>query len=213
MIVTDVATVDATMPEGFAHESLQCTACGDIERRFVFGSASSKRDESESASPARAAISTSAPAEAAAPPSSYPFSLLSSLSAVSSPGQAPAQAGSSAPAWTHAVEKFRNRQAHIGVRPDRPQSDWSARMCKALEKLAPHGHRRRATGGAAPHRIGAAHRGAGEASAQQTTIEPSADAIQQFNQFRDDLLTDRLAAAAEPCPDRSAPLRSQKEAE
>jgi len=229
MIVTDVASGDATMPEGFARETLQCTECGDIERRFAFGGASSKRDESESASAPRAAISSSAPADATAPLLSLP----SRYSSASSPAQPPAQVGPSAPAWTRAVEKLRNRQADIGVRPDQQQSDWNARISQALEMLARRGHRRRAAGDAAPHGIGAAGtqvrsavrgglRGQSFAHATQTTIEPSPDAIQRFNQFWDSLLVDRLAAAAEACPasaqrrfdaSNCAPPRSPKEAE
>jgi hypothetical protein len=154
MIVTAVASGDATMPEGFARETLQCAACGDIEQRFVFGGASSKRDELESASAPRAAISSSAPADATSPLLPLPLRY-SSLSSVPSPGRAPAQVGPSAPAWTRAVEKLRNRQAYIGVRPDQQQSDWNARISQALEKLVPRGHRRRAAGNAAPHGIGA----------------------------------------------------------
>src|SRR5262245_4566861 len=37
MTVAAVASDDATMPAGFRHETLQCAACGDVERRFVFG--------------------------------------------------------------------------------------------------------------------------------------------------------------------------------
>jgi hypothetical protein len=224
MIVTAVASGDATMPEGFARETLQCAACGDIEQRFVFGGASSKRDELESASAPRAAISSSAPADATSPLLPLPLRY-SSLSSVPSPGRAPAQVGPSAPAWTRAVEKLRNRQAYIGVRPDQQQSDWNARISQALEKLVPRGHRRRAAGNAAPHGIGAVGGGLREASfarATQTTIEPSPDAIQQFNQFWDGLLMDRPAAPAEACPasterrfdaSNCAPPRSQKEAE
>jgi hypothetical protein len=37
MLLAAVVSDDVTMPAGFRHETLQCTVCGDTERRFVFG--------------------------------------------------------------------------------------------------------------------------------------------------------------------------------
>ena len=49
MVVTATASDDAALPAGFTHETLQCLACGDTERRLAFNPALIKTNASTSA--------------------------------------------------------------------------------------------------------------------------------------------------------------------
>jgi hypothetical protein len=197
MILTAVASDGATMPAGFRQETLQCLACRDIERRFVFGRGPTKIPElpRASASP-QPVVSPSVPETIASSPSqsSLPVQGISSLT--------PA-AIACAPTWARAVEKLRSCQADIHVRAVEEKSDdWNARFNQALEKLAPPRRQPPATGGATA--CGPEHlvwKSARTLRAElrapssvrdrpaQSAIEPPREAILRFNRFWDSLLT------------------------
>src|SRR5271165_272838 len=116
---------------GLQTKTLQCLACRDIERRFVFGRGPTKIPElpRASASP-QPVVSPSVPETIASSPpqSSLPVQGISSL--------AP-EAIACAPTWARAVEKLRSCQADIHVRAVEEKTDWNARFNQALAKLAP----------------------------------------------------------------------------
>ncbi len=210
MILTAVKPDDAGMVAGFRHETLQCSVCRDIERRFVYGRASSEQPEQPpvSACPQQPVVSSSlaeaiscSPRQSSSPPQGISSS--------------PSEAIASASTWARAVEKLRSRQAEIRVRADDEKTDRNARFNRIWEKLAPTSRKPPAAGHAAPRRpehlarkparaLRAELRGLSSAGNRpmQSAIEPPAETIQRFNRFWDSLLPARhcsdLPAAAEP---------------
>ena len=206
MIVTATACDDAALPAGFTHETLQCLACGDIERRLVFNPALIKTNASTSArlsSPPEVAASSS-------PQANSPASDAASLSR-------PPEIGASAPAWIRAVEKLRSRQADIRVRTHKEKPDWHARFNEAWEKLAPPS-RGPATSNAnlrAPEQsvwksaraLRAELRAAlASDAAARPAIKPPPEVLERFNQFWDGLLPGRDRRAPPPEAASTQPL-------
>jgi hypothetical protein len=101
MILTAVKPDDAGMVAGFKHETLQCSVCRDIERRFVYGGDSSEQPEQPPVSPF---------------PQQPSSSTVEAISSSQSESSSPAEAITSASTWVRAVEKLRSRQADIRVR-------------------------------------------------------------------------------------------------
>jgi hypothetical protein len=136
MILAEVKPDDAGMVAGFKHETLQCSVCRDIERRFVFGRGSSEKPgvPPVPARPQQPAVYSS-PNEAifASAPrsSSFPQSISSSPPRSSSSPEAVASVST----WVRAVEKLRNRQADIRGRADGEKNDY-ARFNQTFEKFA-----------------------------------------------------------------------------
>ena len=216
MMLTAVASDDATMPAGFRHETLQCLECRDIERRLVFSRGPIKMPElpRASACPQQPVVSPSSPETitSSSPQSSLPAQDVSSL---------PPEAVACAPAWARAVEKLRSRQADIHVRFDEEKSDWNVRFNQALEKLAPPRRQPPAADHATARRsqhlawksaraLRAALRASSSACDRpaKSAIEPLGEAIQRFNRFWDSLLTVRYRSdpAAEASPTLAQPL-------
>ena len=195
MVVTATASDDAALPAGFTHETLQCLACGDTERRLAFNPALIKTNASTSAclsSPPQETASSS-------PQAPSPASDASALSL-------PPEIGASAPAWIRAVEKLRSRQADIRVRTPKQKPDWHARFNEAWEKLAPpsRGSSTNSANLRAPEQsvwksaraLRAELRSAlASDAAARPAIKPPPEVIERFNQFWDGLLPgrDRLA--------------------
>ena len=191
MVVTATASDDAALPAGFTHETLQCLACRDVERRLVFKPALIETDAPTSA------CRSSPPQETASssPQAPSPASDASALSL-------PPEIGASAPAWIRAVEKLRSHQADIRVRTPKQKPDWHARFNEAWEKLAPPS-RGSGTNNAnlrAPEqsvwksaralRAGLRSALASDAAARPA-IKPPAEVLERFNQFWDGLLPGR----------------------
>ena len=212
MIVTATACDDAALPAGFTHETLQCLACGDIERRLVFNPTLIETGASTSACLQQPAFSSSPPEEAApsSPQATSPASDAASLSL-------PPEIGASAPAWIRAVEKLRSRQADIRVRTHKEKPDWHARFNQAWEKLAPPS-RGPATNNAnlrAPEQsvwksaraLRAELRSAlASDAAARPAIKPLPEVLERFNQFWDGLLPGRDRRAPPPEAASTQPL-------
>ena len=207
MILTAVKPDDAGMVGSFRHETLQCSVCQDIERRFVFGSGSSEklRLPPVPARPQQPSVSFSSfEAISASPPQSS--SSPQTISFLPSKSLQP-EAVASASTWLRAVEKLRNRQADIRVPADDEKNDWHARFNQTWEKLA--ALRKHPTASdAAPrrpkHLVRKSARAlrdelCGSSSAgdcpKQLIIAPSAEEIQRFNRFWDSLLPTRQLPA------------------
>jgi hypothetical protein len=221
MILAEVKPDGAGMVAGFKHETLQCSVCQDIERRFVFGPGSSEKPglPPVPACPQQPAVYSS-PDEAifASPPrsSSSPQGISSS-----SPKSSTQPDVVSASTWVRAVEKLRNRQADIRVRADGEKKDWHARFNHTWEKLAalrkhpiasdvaprgPHHLARKSARALRDELRGSSFTGY---RTKQSTIEPPAEEIQRFNRFwdsllltrhRSDLPTEAPTILAEPLP-------------
>jgi hypothetical protein len=173
MILTAVKPDDAGMVGSFRHETLQCSVCQDIERRFVFGPCSS---EKPALPPVSTCISSSPPKS-----SSHP------------------EAVASTSTWVRAVEKLRNRQADIRVRADDEKNDWHARFNQKREirkhptasDAAPRRpeHLARKSGRAFRDELGGSF-SAGNRT-KQLIVQPPTEEIQRFNRFWDSLLPTR----------------------
>jgi hypothetical protein len=137
MILAEVKPDDVGMVAGFRHETLQCSVCRDIERRFVFGRGSSEKPgvSPVPACPQKPAVYSS-PNEAifASPPRSS--SSTQSISSSPPRSSSPPEAVASASTWVRAVEKLRDRQADIRGRADGEKNDWHARFNQTWEKFA-----------------------------------------------------------------------------
>ena len=205
MVVTATASEDAALPAGFTHETLQCLACGDVERRLVFKPALIETDASACLSSPRQETASSSPQA----PS--PASDASALSL-------PPEVGASAPAWIRAVEKLRSRQADIRVRTHKEKPDWHARFNQAWEKLAPpsRGPGTNNANQCAPEQsvwksaraLRAELRSAlASDAAARPAIKPPPEVLERFNQFWDGLLPgrDRLAPPIEVTSTRPLP--------
>jgi hypothetical protein len=201
MILAEVKPHDAGMVAGFKHETLQCSVCGDIERRFVFGPGSSEKPglPPVPACPQHPAVHSSPDEAIFASPqgsSSVPQNISSSPPRSSSPPEAFASAST----WVRAVENLRSRQADIRVRAHSEKKDWYARFNQAWEKLgglrkqptasdaAPRGPQHFARKSARALREELRESSSNGYRANQSTIEPPAEEIQRFNRFWDSLL-------------------------
>jgi hypothetical protein len=203
MILTAVKPDGAGMIGGFRHETLQCSVCQDIERRFVFGPGSSGKPglPPVPACPQQPSVSFSSFEDISASPpqsSSSPQSICSSPPKSSQP-----EAVASASTWVRAVEKLRNRQADIRVRANDEKNARHARFNQTWEKLA--ALRKHPTASdAAPRRPKHLARKSGRAlrdelresssagnCPKQIIIEPPDEEIQRFNRFWDSLLPTR----------------------
>jgi hypothetical protein len=221
MILAEVKPEAAGMVAGFKHETLQCSVCGDIERRFVFGPGCEKPElPPVPACPEQPAVYSS-PDEAifASPPlsSSSPQSISSSPPSSSSLPEAFASAST----WVRAVEKLRSRQTDIRVRAHVEEKDWYARFNEAWEKLgglrkqptasdtAPRGPQLLARKSARALREELNGSSSTGYRTKESTIERPAEEIQRFNRFwdsllltrhRSDLRTEAPTILAEPLP-------------
>jgi hypothetical protein len=217
MILAEVKPDDGGMVAGFKHETLQCSACQDIERRFVFDPGSREKPglPPVPACPQQPAVYSSPDHVIASPPqsSSPPQGISSSPPKSSSQPEAIA----SAPTWVRAVEKLRTRQADIRVRADDEKKEWHARFNQTWAKL-PALRKPPTASDAAPR--GPQHLTRKSARAlreelcgsspvgyrtKQSTIEPPVEEIQRFNRFWDSLLltrqpTETPTILAEPLP-------------
>jgi hypothetical protein len=221
MILAEVKPDDGGMVAGFKHETLQCSVCQDIERRFVFGPGSREKPglPPVPACPQQPAVYSSpviaSPPQSSSPPhsSSPPQGISSSPPKSSSQPEAIASAST----WVCAVEKLRIRQADIRVRADDEKKDWHARFNQTWAKLAalrkpptasdaaPGGprHLTRKSARALREEL----RGSSPVGycTKQSTIEPPVEEIQRFNRFWDSLLltrqpTETPTILAEPLP-------------
>jgi hypothetical protein len=204
MILAEVKPDDAGMVAGFKHETLQCSVCGDIERRFVFGPGSSEKPglPPVPACPHQPAVYSS-PDEAIFACPSRSSSSPQSISSSPPRSSSPPEAFASASTWVRAVEKLRCRQADICVRAHGEEKVAMRDFNQAWEKLG--GLRKQPTASDAAPR-GAQHLARKSARAlreelrgsfstgyhtKQSTIERPAEEIQRFNRFWDNLLLTR----------------------
>ena len=218
MLLTAVVSDDVTMP---------ATVCGDIERRFVFGRDAPTTSAVVPSPPFPSQPAPSSPRHEVAAPLQSPSPLKSaspvsasrdsasrnSASTQSVPREAvsPERAASSstpaaalAPKWQRAVEKLRSRQAEIRVREGAGESDWKARLDRALERLAPASRHPPISSNATAHRKSPrsllADLGASSARdcAAPRTREPLGEAALRFNQLGDNLLPARHGSERDP---------------
>jgi hypothetical protein len=201
MVLTAVVPDGTMMVEGFEQQTLTCLACRGTERRFVFsrgatGTTTPPPDSSRSQDQRRQEVARLLP-ETTTPPtdSSGP------QPPVSPCGIAPARA------WARAVEKLRSRQADLHQRADEAKkTNWNTQFDQAWEKLGPARREAPPGGNSTPGRLkelawksGRALRAQlrkaspppGRSRTQPPAIEPTAEAIQQFNQFWDSLVSAR----------------------
>jgi hypothetical protein len=173
MVLTAVVPDGTITVEGFEQQTLTCLACRGTERRFVFS-----RGATETATP---------PADSSCP-----------QPPISPCGIAPARA------WARAVEKLRSRQADLHQRADEAKkTNWNSQFNQAWEKLGPARREPPPAGNSTPERLkelawksGRALRAQlrkaspppGRNRTKQPAIEPAAGAVQQFNQFWDNLV-------------------------
>jgi hypothetical protein len=180
MVLTAVVADDTMTVEGFEHQTLHCLACRATERRLVFS-----RGSAETAAPPP--VSSSA---------QHPVSSCPQQPSCAAPEDiAPARA------WARAVEKLRSRQADLHARADAAKkTNWNIQFNQAWEKLAPARREPSPAGNSTPARLndfawksGRALRAQlrktspGRDQTRQSAIEPTAEAVQQFNQFWDSL--------------------------
>jgi len=200
MILTAVKPDDAGMVGSFRHETLQCSVCQDVERRFVFGPGSSEKPKlsSVSACPQQPFVSVSSS-------SSSPQSISSSPPKSSSQPEAVASTST----WVRAVEKLRDRQADIRVRAHDEKNERNALFNHKWEKLA--ALRKHPTASdAAPRRPEHLARKSSRAlrdelrgsysagnRTKQLIVQPPTEEIQRFNRFWDSLLPTRQLPAEE----------------
>jgi hypothetical protein len=108
MQLTNVAQADAMMIPGFEHHTMTCPACGDVERRLVFG-----RREQRAEPPVETPIEP--PIEVPIEPSiESPIESLLALPAESTPLSPADSAGQAEPLevrkpWTQAIERLQLR--------------------------------------------------------------------------------------------------------
>jgi hypothetical protein len=192
MVLTAVASDTAVTVEGFQHQTLQCPACRTTERRYVF-----TRGSTETTTPPPV---SSCPQE---PASSCPQQPASSCpqEPVSSRDIAPA------PAWARAVEKLRSRQADLHERADAAKrTNWNIQFDQTWEKLAPPRREPLPAGNSTPGKpknlawksdralraqLRKTSPPPSRNKTRQPAIEPTAEAVQQFNQFWDSLVPAR----------------------
>jgi hypothetical protein len=207
MVLTAVVPDETMMVEGFEQQTLTCLACRGTERRLVFNRGATETttpppDSSRSQDQRRQEVPRLLPETTTPPPdSSCP------QPPVSPCGIAPARA------WERAIEKLRNRQADLHQRADEAKkTNWNTQFDQAWEKLAPTRRESPPTGNSTPGRLkelawksGRALRAQlrqaspppGRNRTKQPAIEPAAEAVQQFNQFWDNLVPARNRSQAQ----------------
>jgi len=188
MVLTAVLPAAAMAVAGFEQQTLTCLACRVTERRFVFSRGATETSVPPPVTP---------PAQQPVPPCSQPAVIASQADRIASQsdGIAPAHA------WTRAVEKLRNRQADLNARADETKKmDWNTRFNQAWERLAPAPRqpppaenstpaRGKDIAGSSARALRAQLRAAlGRNRRKQPAVEPTAEAVQIFNQFWDSLV-------------------------
>jgi hypothetical protein len=193
MVLTAVMPVAAMAVAGFEQQTLSCLACRTTERRFVFARGASETPLPTPVSPL---------AQQPVPPCSQPDGIASQPD-----GIAPAHA------WTRAVEKLRNRQADLHARADETKkTDRNIRFNQAWENLAPARRQPPPADNSTPGRhkeiTGSSARALraqlrklsptlGRNRTKQPAVEPTAEAVQMFNQFWDSLVPSRSPPQAQ----------------
>jgi hypothetical protein len=199
MVLTAVMPDAAMMVEGFEQQTLTCVGCHATERRFVFGRRGATEASTPSPDPPTPPPPPPAPPLPTLPP---PVSSSSQQPVPPCPrpeGIAPARA------WTRAVEKLRSRQADLHARADATEkTNWNDRFNQAWEELAPTPRQPPPAAISTPVRqaIGISGRALRAQlrkmspafrrnRTQEPAAEPTAEAVQKFNQFWDSLAADR----------------------
>jgi hypothetical protein len=186
MTLTAVVQDDILPADWFARHALACPTCAATERRLVF-----TRGLSEIARASEAQATSGLPTPLRPEPEPPP--------SAQATGIAPAAA------WMRAVEKLRSRQADLDRRADAlKKASWNVRFNEAWEKLAPVRReppppepaplKRRSDLSATAGRVLRARLRKmspplGRSRPEEVKIEPSAEAVQKFNQFWESLLS------------------------
>ena len=204
MILTAVTPDDAGMVAGFKHETLQCSVCGDIERRFVYS-----RETSEKAKPplisalAQRNVISSTSVEAISSPSPH-SSMPQGIVASPSESFSAREAIASVTSWGRAVEKVRSRQADIKMRAGAgkiEKTDLKAQFNQPWEKLGTPPHKSSGVYDATHCRPKHLLRKSAQAlrtelwgssptgnRINESAIDPPAASVERFNRFWDSLL-------------------------
>jgi hypothetical protein len=204
MVLTAVMPAGPMSVAGFEQQTFACLVCRTTERRFVF-------DRGASETPVSSPVPL--PAAQPVPPCSQPNGTTSQPDDLAAqPDGIVAQPDGIAPAhaWTRAVEKLRNRQANLNARAEETRkTDWNIRFNREWEKLAPAPRqqpptddptpaRRKDISGISARALRAQLRTAlGRNRPKQPAVEPTAEAVQIFNQFWDSLVPARNSPPAQ----------------
>jgi len=191
MVLTAVMPAGPLAVAGFEQQTFTCLGCQTTEGRFIF-------DRGAGETPAPSPVAP--PAAQPVPPCARPDVIASRPDDIASQpdGIAPARA------WTRAVEKLRNRQADLDARADETKkTDWNSRFNQAWENLAPiprqpppadnptPGRHKDIAGSSARARRAWLRRispAPGRNRPKQPALEPTAEAVQMFNQFWESLV-------------------------